>query len=329
MDNKDQYNDMEHITPPAVVCVVGPTAGGKTALSVALAKALDGEVISCDSMQIYDRLQIGTARPTEEEMQGIPHHLLGFADPRQPFSCADYVPLCKAKIDEVLGRGKLPILCGGTGLYLDSVLSGTRFSEGERDPAVADALWRQYEEQGIDPIYARLSKLDPVSAAAIHKNNTKRVIRALEIYLTTGKTKSEWDALSHPTPAPYRALRIGLDYRDRSVLHDRINRRVTLMLEKGLLEEVRSLCDAGYLPEGSTAAQAIGYKEFLSVLRGESTQDAAADRVRAATRQYAKRQLTWFRRSPDTLWLYPDTYPKDGMLDALTRDALAEIRERL
>ncbi|MCQ2432932.1 MAG: tRNA (adenosine(37)-N6)-dimethylallyltransferase MiaA [Clostridia bacterium] len=309
------------------LCVVGPTASGKTALAVKLAKALNGEVISCDSMQIYDRLSIGTAKPTTEEMEGIPHHLIGFADPRVPFSCADYVPLAKAVIDDITARGKLPVFCGGTGLYLDSVLSGTEFSAAPADTAVGDELRAEFARNGIDGIYAHLQELDPASAEAIHKNNAKRIIRALEIVLTTGKPKSVWDAESHNIPSPYHATVIGLDYKDRSVLHERINRRVTLMLEAGLVDEVRTLYEGGWLPEGSTAAQAIGYKEFSAYLRGEMTEAEAAEQIRTSTRRYAKRQLTWFRRNPAVHWLYPDTItPTAGKT---TADILAEEAVRI
>ncbi len=313
------------MTAPRVLCIVGPTASGKTALAVSLARELNGEVISCDSMQIYRELSIGTAKPTVDEMQGIPHHMLDFADPRVPFSCADYVIMAARCANEILSRGKLPVFCGGTGLYLDNTIKGTAFSdEPDTDSSVRDALNAEYARDGIDGIYARLSEIDPASAAAIHKNNTKRVLRALEIYLVTGKTKTAWDAASHSTPPMFDACYICLDYKDRSILHDRINRRVTAMLENGLLEEVRRLYADGYLPDGSTAAQAIGYKEFLSCLRGDITVEAAAEQLRAATRQYAKRQLTWFRRNPDMHYLYPDLTPTDKeTLSYLTKEALA------
>ena len=328
---------------PRLLCVVGPTASGKTSLAVSLAEALGGEVISCDSMQIYDRLSIGTAKPTQEEMRGIPHHLIGFADPRYPFSCADYAPLAISCAEELLGRGKLPVFCGGTGLYLDSVLKGTVFSDAGRgtepaeetealssDSSVRETLIREYERDGIDAIYSRLCAVDAEAAAAIHPNNTRRVIRALEIYLVTGETKTAWDRRSHDIPSRYDACVIGLDYKDRTILHERINRRVDKMLAEGLLDEIRSLCAGGWLPEGSTAAQAIGYKEFLSCLRGEMTEEAAAEQVRAATRQYAKRQLTWFRRNREIHWLYPDAVGvQDGETpgEALLREALAVWRE--
>lgn len=308
-------NQNETANAPRVLCIVGPTASGKTALAVAAAKALNGEVISCDSMQIYKYLSIGTAKPTPDEMDGIPHHCIDFVDPRTPFSCPDYVAAATACANDILSRGKLPVFCGGTGLYLDSTVRGTQFSdkpEETTESTVMAELRAEYERSGIDAIYARLGEVDPDAAAAIHKNNTKRVLRALEIYLTTGKTKTAWDAQSHTQPPVFDACYIGLDYRDRTILHERINRRVTLMLEGGLEEEVRQLYAEGYLPDGSTAAQAIGYKEFLSYLRGEMTLDEAADNLRTATRRYAKRQLTWFRRNPAMHWLYPDAIAQEA-----------------
>lgn len=317
---------------PRVLCIVGPTASGKTALAVAAAKALNGEVISCDSMQIYKYLSIGTAKPTVEEMDGVPHHCIDFVDPRTPFSCPDYVAAATDCANDILSRGKLPIFCGGTGLYLDSTIRGTQFSDKPEDSgesAVMTDLRAEFERDGIDGIYERLTAVDPASAAAIHKNNTKRVLRALEIFLTTGKTKSAWDAQSHIAPPVFDACYIGLDYRNRAILHDRINRRVTMMLEGGLEEEVRHLYGEGLLPDGSTAAQAIGYKEFLAYLHGDMTLDEAAENLRTATRRYAKRQLTWFRRNPAMHWLYPDEIAADtgadgvGLVSELCRQTAA------
>ncbi len=310
-----------------IICIVGPTASGKTALAVSLAKKLGGEIISCDAMQIYEHLSIGTAKPTDAEMDEIPHHLIGFADPRKPFSCVDYVPLAQAAIADIISHGNIPIFCGGTGLYLDSTVRNIIFSDQPKgDTAISDALRAEYEKAGIDGIYQRLQAIDPTAAASIHKNNTKRVIRALEIYLATGKTKTEWDLQSQCGTSPYDAVYLGLDFKDRSILHARIDQRVLRMMESGLLEEVRALYSGGYLPDGSTAAQAIGYKEFLAYLQGDITLDAAVARVQAASRQYAKRQLTWFRRNPAIHWLYVDTYPETNRLQALCGDAVSAVK---
>jgi len=317
---------MKNTFSKRILCIVGPTASGKTALAVAVAKALNGEVISCDSMQIYRHLSIGTAKPTLREQDGVPHHLIDFADPREPFSCADYVTMATDCANDILLRGKLPIFCGGTGLYLDNTVLGTAFSSADNstsDGAVLAELQKEFERDGIDGIYTRLASVDPQAAESIHKNNTKRVLRALEIYLVTGKTKTEWDARSHDRPMAFDACYIGLDFKDRSILHERINLRVTRMLEEGLLDEVSALYRDGFLPKGSTAAQAIGYKEFLGCIHGEMSVSEAADRVRAATRQYAKRQLTWFRRNRDIHWLYPDTVPfGENVTDVLLKQVI-------
>lgn len=277
-----------------VLAVVGATASGKTALSIALAKELGGEIISCDSMQIYRGMDIGTAKPTMEEREGIVHHLIDIIEPSESFSVADYAPLAKAAIEDITARGKLPIFCGGTGLYLDAVLTANEYSEAGSDPALREALTREAEEKGSLALWERLRLEDPESAEAIHQNNVKRVIRALEIKLLTGVAKSEWDRRSRLSPAPYNALVLGLSYPDRSVLYERVDKRVDIMLEQGLVDEVRALVESGRLPRGSTAAQAIGYKEILSYLDGDCTLEAAVETLKMATRRYAKRQITWF-----------------------------------
>lgn len=281
-----------------VLAIVGPTASGKTALSIRLAKALDGEIISCDSMQVYRGMDIGTAKPTVAEREGIPHHLIDIAEPSESFSVADYAPLAVKAIEEIAARGKLPIFCGGTGLYLDAVLTANEYSEAGSDPALREALAREVEEKGAVALWERLKLEDPVSAEAIHPNNVKRVIRALEIKLLTGVPKSEWDSRSRLAPSPYDAVVLGLFYPDRSVLYERIGRRVDIMMEEGLLAEVESLVSSGRLPHGSTAAQAIGYKEMLSYLDGEGTLEEAVETLKMATRRYAKRQITWFGAKP-------------------------------
>ena len=288
-----------------VLAIVGPTASGKTALSVELAKRLDGEIISCDSMQIYRGMTVGTAAVTEEEMQGIPHHLIGFVSPLESFSCADYAEAAGRVIEEIHKRGKLPILCGGTGLYLDTVLKGTRLSEAGKDEEYREELLRLSNEE----LHRRLSEIDPESAAKTHPNNVKRVIRALEIYHVTGKTKTQWDNESRTEGSVYDAKIIGLDFRDREKLYERINRRVDMMLENGLEAEVKSLDCAEF--RCSTAGQAIGYKEMLRYLDGHITLSEAAEDIKKASRNYAKRQLTWFRANPNIGMIYPDECPEN------------------
>jgi len=282
-----------------IAAVVGPTAGGKTALAIELAKRLDGEIICCDSMQIYERMMIGSAAPTEEEKQGIPHHLFGFVPIEKNFSAADYVPLARQKIEEITARGKLPILCGGTGLYLESLLYQSDYS-----PSVDPEIREDLNKKDGDELYEMLKELDPESAVSIHKNNKKRVVRALEITIGTGRKKSEWDALTRVKEPLYDARVAVLSYRGRETLYDRINRRVDLMLEAGLLDEVKSID----FPEGSTAGEAIGYKELRGYLNGEATLEEASEDIKQATRRYAKRQITWFKREKNALLLYVEDY---------------------
>lgn len=309
-----------------ILAVCGPTASGKTALSIRLAQRLGGEIVSMDSMQIYRGMRIGTAAPTAEEMQGIPHHLIGFAEPDESFSCADYAVRAEACIREITARGKLPILCGGTGLYLDSLLRVSAFSEAEGSAAVRAALHAFANERGVQALHDRLSAVDPEAAASIHPNNTRRVVRALEIYETTGVTKTEWDRRSLAMEPKYDARILVLDFHNRELLYSRIDQRIDMMLSEGLEAEVRALWEAGLLNARYIAAQAIGYKEFLPYLTGQGTLADAAAQISLSTRHYAKRQLTWFRRYRDALWLYPDT---EGDADAplKTADILAEEAE--
>ena len=288
-----------------LLAVCGPTASGKTALSIALAKALDGEIVSCDSMQIYRGMEIGTAKPTAEEMDGVPHHLLGFLDPAETFSAADYTALAGKAIRDIASRGKLPIFCGGTGLYLDAVLTGNKYSPAAKDDGLRRELLDTAERDGAEVLWSRLNSVDPVSAEAIHPNNVKRVARALEIYLLTGKTKTDWDNESRLVPSPYNIVRLMPD-RPREELYKRIDRRVDIMVERGLIDEVRQLICSGRLKRGTTASQAIGYKEFIDYLDGLSSLDNAVALVKLATRRYAKRQLTWFNRYNDTVRLSCD-----------------------
>ena len=286
-----------------ILAVVGSTASGKTSLSIALAKALEGEIISCDSMQLYRRMDIGTAKPTKEEMDGVVHHLLDFAEPDQPFSCAEYVVLAQKAVQEIHTRGKLPIFCGGTGLYLDSFLRGGGFEETETDPKLRQQLLDFAATHGNHALHERLRAVDPESADAIHENNVKRVVRALEIFETSGITKTEADRRSRLIESPYDACVIGLRYEDREILYDRIDLRVEQMLEAGLLEETRSLMQEGIFERNSTAAQAIGYKELLGHLRGEQSLAEATEALKRATRRYAKRQITWFGAKDYVHWI--------------------------
>ena len=289
-----------------LIAVCGPTASGKTSFAIRLAQKLDGEVISMDSMQIYRRMQIGTAAPTVEEMQGVPHHMVGIVEPSEAFSCADYAARAEECIRDITARGKMPILCGGTGLYLDSLLRVSAFSEAEGSAEIRADLHAFAEAEGVEALHKRLSAVDPEAAEAIHPNNVRRVIRALEMYESTGVTKTEWDRRSLSIAPKYDARIAVLDFHDRDTLYGRIDRRVDLMLEDGLEAEVRDLYADGLLDSRYVAAQAIGYKEFIPYLTGECTLAEAADQIRLSSRRYAKRQLTWFRRYADALWLYPD-----------------------
>ena len=305
-----------------ILAVVGSTASGKSALAVALAKELGGEIVSCDSMQIYRRMNIGTAKPTPEEQEGVAHHLIDFVEPDRAFSCAEYVECAKRAVAEIASRGKLPILCGGTGLYLDAFLRGGGFEETETDPAMREELFAYAAENGNEALHARLAEVDPESAEAIHPNNVKRVVRALEIYRTTGMTKTEADRRSREIDSPYEATVIGLRYDAREILYARIDRRVDLMLEAGLLEETRALLSEGVFEKNATAAQAIGYKELLGYLRGEETLDASVESLKRATRRYAKRQITWFGAKTYVRWLDMTEEGQQKPFDAILADAL-------
>ena len=309
-----------------LLAVVGPTASGKTALSVRLAEKMDGEILSCDSMQIYRRMDIGTAKPTIEERCGVVHHLFDIADPDEPYSCADYVRDAQKVIDVVVKNGKLPILCGGTGLYLDSLLRGGNFEETETDPVLREELRLYAEEKGNHALHERLRAVDPESADAIHENNVKRVIRALEIYMTSGMTKTEADARSRRFDSPYDAKVIGLRFEDRELLYRRIDRRVDLMLSDGLLEETKRLMEEGVFEKNSTAAQAIGYKELLGYLRGETTLAESVESLKRATRRYAKRQMTWFGAKEYVEWITLDRDGKIKDANEILKDALDIIQ---
>lgn len=274
--------------------VVGPTASGKSALALAIAEEVGGEIVSCDSMQIYRRMNIGTAKPTEEEMSRVRHHMIDVVEPWENFSCADYARLAEKAIEDIISRGKTPIICGGTGLYLDALLRGGLPEIADSDEDYRAELCALLERDGAEKLHSMLAEVDPESAAAIHMNNTKRVIRALEIYRTSGRKKSELDRENSSLDGKYEPLAVGLFYPDRQVLYDRINKRVDMMVEEGLLDEVRALESEGVFERSKTASGAIGYKEFLGYLRGEMSLEAAIEDLKMATRRYAKRQCTWF-----------------------------------
>ena len=304
-----------------VLAVVGATASGKTALSIALAKALGGEIISCDSMQIYRGMDIGTAKPSEEEKAGIPHHLIDIVEPSENFSVADYAPLAAKAIEDITSRGKLPIFCGGTGLYLDAVLTANEYSEAASDPSLREELTRDAEEKGALALWERLKFEDPESAEAIHPNNVKRVVRALEIFESTGVTKTELDRRSRQIEAPYEVTVIGLRYAARELLYARIEQRVDQMLADGLLSETKALLEEGVFEANTTAAQAIGYKELLGYLRGEQSLAEATEALKTATRRYAKRQMTWFGAKDYVQWIDME---REGILRP-TEEILTEL----
>ena len=287
---------------PKIVCVVGPTACGKTTLGVLLAKQFHGEVVSADSMQIYRGMTIGTAAPTEKEMDGVPHHMVAVADPTEQWSAARYAETAIPIIDDILARGKLPVLVGGTGLWLDAVVKGHGFAGGHAGGEVRKTLQKRLEAEGIEPLLEELRQVDPETAKRLHLADEKRILRALEVYLETGKTISAHNAETKDLPPRYDAIWIGLRFADREDMKALIDRRVDKMAEEGLVEEVRALLESG-LPRNATALQAIGYKEFLGVLEGTATEAEALAEVKLRSRQYAKRQLTWLRRNPAIHWI--------------------------
>lgn len=284
---------------PKILCVVGPTASGKTAYAIELARENNGEIVSCDSMQIYKYMNIGTAKATAEERAEVPHHMIDFVDPNRDYSVADFVTDARACIAEILSRGKMPVLCGGTGLYIDSVLKSVEFSPQKRDDKLRDELWKKAEQDGAESVYEILKELDPIEADKVHYNNVKRVIRAIEICKTTGMTKTEADRLSIGKPM-YNPTIYGLSM-PREKLYERIDRRVDVMVEQGLEGEVRQLLNMG-IRRDSTAMQAIGYKELVRYIDGLCDFETAIEDIKRESRRYAKRQLTWFRRNPDIIW---------------------------
>ena len=288
---------------PKIVCVVGPTACGKTTLGVLLAKKFDGEVVSADSMQIYRGLTIGTAAPTEAEMDGVPPHMIAVADPAEQWSAARYAQEAIPVIDGILARGKLPIIVGGTGLWIDAVVRGHGFAAGCAGGTVRRELEARLASEGVGPLLEELGRVDPEAAERLHPADEKRILRALEVYRETGKTITAHNAETAALPPRYDAVWIGLRFTDRADMKALIDRRVDKMAAEGLLDEARGLLSRG-LPRKSTALQAIGYKEFLGVLDGTATEEEALEEIKLRSRQYAKRQLTWLRRNPAIHWIF-------------------------
>ena len=282
---------------PRILAIVGPTASGKSALAEALALRLGGEIVSCDSMQVYRGMDIGTAKPSAAEQARVRYHLIDEVEPTQEFSMVEYLVAAERAVQDILSRGRLPIFCGGTGLYLDAFLRGMPESPGG-DPALLAELTALAEKEGAEALHAALGEVDPESAAATHPSNVRRVVRALEIYRTTGVTKAEWDRRSRELPMRYDATVLYLCYEDRELLYRRIDSRVDEMLQAGLLAETEALCARGVFEASGTAAAAIGYKELLPYLRGECELGAATEQLKMATRRYAKRQITWFSAKP-------------------------------
>ena len=310
-----QKNEEKKEKLPRVVVVVGPTASGKTSLAIELAKRLNGEIISADSMQIYKDMSIGTAKPTIEEMQGIPHYLLDFVEPNEDFNVAKYKEMAEEKIEEILSKGKLPIIVGGTGLYIDTLLKGIEFSEVPRDEDYCKELEKKVEQEGVNWLENELRKIDPDSANKIEKNNIRRMIRALEIYKVTGKTKTQLDLESIKGPK-YEYYVFGILW-NREELYQRINYRVDVMLELGLIKEVEKIMQTkGF---SKTALQGLGYKEVVNYLDGKITYEEMVEKIKMETRRYAKRQMTWFKRNDKIIWL-------DGKNKELYKEAIKYLQ---
>ena len=303
-----------------IICIAGPTASGKTALSVALAKAFDGEVVSCDSMQIYRHMDIGTAKPTLEEMQGIPHHMLDIADPNEDFSVSRYCEMATPIVDDILSRGKVAIVAGGTGLYMDALIRGNAFAPCP-STGMREKLEAQADADGMQAMLDKLTSIDPQAAAKLHLADRKRILRALEVYYETGETITAHNLKTQAIPPKYDAVWFGLEDANRTDLYNRIDQRVVDMVNAGLIDEIKSLLSRG-ISENTTAMQAIGYKEFLDALDGRCTLEDAIARVQQASRHYAKRQLTWFRRNSAMHWL--TRQPGEG-----TNEILIKARQTL
>ena len=296
---------------PKILCIVGPTASGKSSLALAIASDLSGEIVSCDSMQIYRGMDIGTAKPSAEEISCVPHHLIDICSVTENFTLADYIVKAKEVIGDILSRGKLPILCGGTGLYLDTLLRG-----GELAPDISDVDISDLEEKSNDEIYEILCNIDHETANKTQLNNRRRIIRAIKIFRGTGIAKSEWDRRSKEVESPYNATIVGLNYVNREKLYERINLRVDKMVEEGLVNEVKKL----NLSKDSTAGQAIGYKEIIDAINGVCTIDDAIQKIKQSSRNYAKRQLTWFKRNPNVKWFYRDELSDEEIINQIKNE---------
>lgn len=285
------------------IFIVGPTASGKTALSIHIAKKFGGEIISADSMQIYKGIHIASAAPNVEEMDGITHHLLEFLELTEQFSVADYVKMARKCINDIFSRGKIPVIVGGTGLYINSLLDNTEFSDSETDFDLRNRLEDEFNKMGGEEMLKKLSEFDPDTASRLHPNNRRRIIRAFEVYMQTGKTITYQNEVSHLNDVPFQSLVIGINYKEREKLYERINKRVDIMIENGLLEEAK----ATYAIDSSKGAfQAIGHKELYGFFDGDISLEEAKEHLKQQTRRYAKRQLTWFRRDERINWIYPD-----------------------
>ena len=305
-----------------IICIAGPTASGKTALAVELAKCLDGEVVSCDSMQIYKRMDIGTAKPTQEEMQGIVHHMLDVAEPWEDFSVSRYCEMAAPIVDDICARGKAAIIAGGTGLYMDALIRGNAFAPCP-STGMREKLESQADAEGMEAMLSLLASIDPDAAIRLHLSDRKRILRALEVYYETGETITAHNLKTQALPPRYTPVWFALEDADRADLYARIDSRVDKMLEAGLLEEIRGLLDDG-IPEKCTAMQAIGYKEFVSALNGQCSISEAAAQVQQSSRRYAKRQLTWFRRNPAIHWLRREKGGTTAEIVEKARQVLAE-----
>lgn len=286
-----------------VIAVVGPTASGKTELAVEIAKLYNGEIVSADSMQIYKGMKIATAKPDKDEMQGIKHYLIDFVEINEPFCAADYVKIAGSAVKEIYSKGKIPVVVGGTGLYVDSLLKNIQFGESYSDKDMRRELEMIYAEKGKEYLHNMLEEIDPEAAENIHSNNVIRVIRAIEICQTSGKTISEVKKESRSVPSPYDTMWIGIDFKERSVLYDRINKRVDKMIENGLIDEVGAVLEKGQL---LTSKNAIGIKEWIPYFEGKASKEECIEKMKLETRHYAKRQLTWFRKNDEINWLIVD-----------------------